>query len=257
MQRMNQQGCEAENPLAIWAHPPYRFEVNFSLSAARQQDLRPELIKMLHETFIDHPDYDAEHVPEFLESDIYMRVFAGGELIGIFTADLFRIDEEPVLYLSVGLATEHCRSGGTLMSLSMGLTLDLASQAFGTDDFFVAMRTSNPRVVAKLWQNHWVRFYPCKDWHANAPRVAALRPHFCVQAFGADRCDLEGIIFYDIYPVPPWGGKKPLHRDETINDFCRHHLRPQGLDAFLFLGPTQPPFTDMPLGKLTWPLGPR
>jgi len=254
---MNQRGHEPENPRVIWEYPPYSFEVNFCLSDATQQDLRPELIKMLHETFIDHPDYDAEHVPEFLESDIYIRVFVGKELVGIFAADLFRTDGEPVLYLSVGLVTEQGRSGGRLMALSMGITLELASQAFETDCLFVGLRTSNPRVVAKLWQNHWVRFYPRKDWHANDARVAALRPHFCVQAFGADRCDLEGIIFFDIYPVPPWGDKIPLHHDETINDFCRYHLRPQGLDAFLFLGPTQPPFTDMPRSKLTWPMEPR
>ena len=252
---MIEQNQEPENSLAMYESPPYRFEVNFHLSASRQQHLRPELVKMLHETFLDHPDYDAEHLPEFLESDIYMRVFAEGELTGIFTADLFRTDGEPVLYFSVGLVPEHGRSGGALTSLSMGLTLDLASQAFGTDDFFVALRTANPRVVAKVWQNRWVRFYPRQDWHANDPRLATLRPHFCAQAFGADRCDLEGVIFYDIYPTPPWGAETPWHHDETINDFCRQHLRPQGLDAFLFLGPTQPPFADMLKSKMTWPLG--
>lgn len=254
---MIEQNQKAENPLVMYESPPYRFEVNFRLSAARQQALRPELVKMLHETFIDHPDYDAEHLPEFLESDIYMRAFAEGELTGIFTADLFRTDGEPVLYFSVGLVPEHGRSGGTLLSLSMGLTLDLASKAFGTDDFFAALRTANPRVVAKVWQNRWVRFYPRRDWHAKDPRLASLRPHFCAQAFGADRCDLEGIIFYDIYPTPPWDGQRPWHHDETINDFCRHHLRPQGLDAFLFLGPTQSPFAELPRSKMTWPLGPR
>jgi hypothetical protein len=252
-----EQDREALTSMDIWESPPYCFEVNFRLSAARQQQLRPELIKMLHETFIDHPDYDAEHLPEFLQSDIYMRVFVEGELTGIFTADLFRTDGEPVLYLSVGLVTGHGRSGGNLMPLSMGLIIDLASQAFGLDDFFVALRTANPRVIAKLWQSRWVCFYPRRDWHSNDPRITNLRQHFCTQAFGADRCDLHGIIFYDIYPTPPWDAMRPWHHDETVNDFCRHHLRPQGLDAILFLGPTQPPFTDMPRGKMSWPLGPR
>lgn len=254
---MIQQRREAENQPAMWESSHYVFEVNFCPSAARQKLLTPELIKILHETFIDHPDYDAEHVPEFLQSDIYIRVFAGDELAGIFTADLFRTEGVPVLYLSVGLVSENGRSGGTVMLLSMGVTLSLASQAFGTDVFFVALRTANPRVVAKLWQNPWVRFYPRRDWHASEPRLTTLRPLFCAQAFGADRCDLEGIIFYDVYPIPPWNANPPWHHDETINDFCRHHLRPCGLDAILFLGPTQPPFADIPLSKLTWPLGPR
>ena len=238
----------------MWVSPPYHFEVNFRLSAASQQRLRPELVRILHETFIDSPDYDAEHLPKFLESDLYVRVFAARNLAGIFTADLFRTDGNPVLHLSAGLVPEHGRSGGTLMQLSMGLTLDLASQAFGTDEFFVAIRTANPRVVAKLWENHWVRFYPRRDWRQKDPRLASLRSHFCTQAFGADRCDLEGIIFYDIYPVPPWGGKMPWHHDETVNDFCRRHLRPHGLDAFLFLGPTQTPLADLPRSQIAWPL---
>ena len=53
---MIDQDQEAENPQAMYESPPYRFEVDFRLSAARQQHLRPELVKMLHETFIDHPE---------------------------------------------------------------------------------------------------------------------------------------------------------------------------------------------------------
>ena len=252
---MVQPDRKAENTQAVWVSPPYSFEMNFRPSATRRQRLRPELTRILHETFIDSPDYDAEHLPEFLNSDIYMRVFAGEDLAGIFTADLFRTDGIPVLHLLLGLVSEHGRSGGTLMRLSMGLTLDLASQAFGTDEFFVATRTANPRVVAKLWQNRWVNFYPRRDWHQKDPRFTGLRKHFCTQAFGADRCDLDGIIFYDIYPVPPWGGEVPWHHDETVNEFCRHHLRPQGLDAILFLGPTQPPLEDLPQSRIVWPRG--
>jgi len=91
-----QQDGKAECPPVALQIPPYLFEVNFSLSVARQQHLRPELVNLVHETFIDHPDYDTEHLPEFLGSDIYMRVFVEGELTGIFTADLFRTDGEPI-----------------------------------------------------------------------------------------------------------------------------------------------------------------
>jgi len=91
-----QQDGKAESPPVALQIPPYLFEVNFSLSAARQQHLRSELVNLVHETFIDHPDYDTEHLPEFLGSDIYMRVFVEGELTGIFTADLFRTDGEPI-----------------------------------------------------------------------------------------------------------------------------------------------------------------
>ena len=251
---MGHSGHRAEKPPAKWESPPYHFEVNFRPSAARQQRLKPELVRMLHETFIDSPDYDAEYLPEFLESDIYMRVFAGGALAGIFTADLFRTDAHPVLHLTLGLVSEHGRSGGSLFQLSMGLAMDLACRAFGTDAFSVAMRTANPRVVAMLWQNTWVRFYPRRDWHQKDPRISSLQPRFCTQAFGADRCDPEGTVFYNIYPVPPWGGQTPWHHDEKVNDFCRRHLRPGGLDAFLFLGPSQPPFADLPRSRIAWPL---
>lgn len=253
--RVQQKG-NAECPLVALHIPPYFSEVNFGLNVARQQYLRSELANLLHETFIDHPDYDTEHLPEFLGSDIYIRVFVEGELAGIFTSDLFRTDGEPALHLSAGFVRPHSRSGGTLMQLSMGLTLDMACQAFETDDFFVALRTANPRVVSKRWKNHWVRFYPRQNWHESDPRLATLRRHFCVLAFGAERCDLEGIIFYDIYPAPPcWGSKTPWHHDDTVNDFCRRHLRPHGLDAFFFLGLTQPPLGDMPQSMVIWPLG--
>jgi hypothetical protein len=192
---------------------------------------------MLHETFIDHPDYDAEHLPEFLQSDIYMRVFVERELTGIFTADLFRTDGEPVLYLSVGLVTGHGRSGGNLMPLSMGLIIDLASQAFGLDDFFVALRTANPRVIAKLWQSRWVCFYPRRDWHSNDPRITNLRQHFCTQAFGADRCDLHGIIFYDIYPtrLGMLRGPGTIMRQSTIS--AAIICAPKAWMRFFFLDP--------------------
>ncbi|MCF8130613.1 MAG: hypothetical protein K9N10_19035 [Deltaproteobacteria bacterium] len=244
---------EAKSNPAVWLSPPYRVEVDFRPNRARQRKLKPELVNLLHETFIDSPDYDAENLSEFLEADIYMRFFSEGTLAGIFTADLLYTDGNPVLHLTAGLVPKSSRSKGTLMPFSMGLTLDLASKAFNTDAFFVGMRTANPRVVAKLWQNRWIRFYPRRDWHNEDPRVKSLRPHFCNQAFGADRCDLRGIIFYDIYPVSPWGGKTPWHHDETVNDFCRRHLRPNGLDAFLFLGPTLPPFKDIPRSRIQWP----
>ncbi|MDY0041787.1 MAG: hypothetical protein RBS57_15855 [Desulforhabdus sp.] len=244
-------------PQGKWRVYSYLFELHFRPSAARQQQLRPELVELLHETFIDHPDYDSEHLPEFLAADIYMRVLVGGKLIGIFTADLLRTDGEPFVHLSAGLVKHHSRSGGALMQLSMGLTLDLACQAFGTAAFFVALRTANPRAIARLWANRWVRFYPRRNWHENDPRLTTLRRHFCAQAFGAERCDLEGIVFYDIYPTPPWGGNPPWHHDETVNELCRRHLRPHGLDAFLFIGPTLPPFEDIPQSGTLWPLGPR
>jgi len=79
---------EKTNP-AVWLSPPYRIEVNFRPNRARQQKLKPELVNLLHETFIDSPDYDAEHLSEFLEADIYMRFFSEGTLAGIFTPTFF------------------------------------------------------------------------------------------------------------------------------------------------------------------------
>ena len=250
---MTDNAVRAAGQVPVWENPPYRFEVRFGLSSAEQRQLRPELVGLLHDTFINHPDYDAEYLPEFMQSDIYIRVLSGNGLAGIFTADLFHSKGKPVLHLVAGLVTPSARSGGQLMTLSMGLSIDLAAQAFGADDFYVGLRSANPRVVATLWQSPWVRFYPRLDDWTGDPVLADLRPHFCGQAFGADRCDLEGIIFFDIYPTPPWAGEIPWHHDERVNDFWRKHLRPQGLDAFLFMGPTTPPFEDMPRGRIAYP----
>ena len=60
-------------------------------------------------------------------------------------------------------------------------------------------------------------------------------------------------MFYDIYPAPLWGGRIPWHHDERVNDFCRAHLRDHHCDAFLFLGPTTPPFNGLPRGRVKWP----
>lgn len=212
---------------------------------------------MLHASFINHPAYDRENLPHFLGADIYLRVFSGQDLAGIFIAELLRSAGQPVAHLVVGMVLPGRRSGGSLMPLAMGLVLDLAVQAFGSDEFFVALRSANPRVVAKLWACPWVRFYPRPDWNQFDPRVQALAPHFCGQVFGADRCDLEGRLFYDIYPTPPWGGRVPWHHDEKVNEFCRRHLRDHGRDAFLFLGPTLPPLRGLTRGRVAWPQGRR
>ncbi|MCB2186093.1 MAG: hypothetical protein KQJ78_06725 [Deltaproteobacteria bacterium] len=242
---------------AVWERPPYRLEAYFRPNAERQEALKPELAELLHATFLNHAGYDAEHLPEFLGSDIFLRVTDEKGLAGIFTADLVRTADQPVLHLTVGLTTPRARSGGGLMGLCMGLCLDLAAQAFATEEFYVALRTANPRVVARLWQTPWVRFHPRGDGEPEPPGLAALRPRFCPQVFGADRCDLAGVIFYDIYPIPPWEGRVPWHHDPAVNDFCLHHLRPAGRDAFLFLGPTRPPLPGETRGALAWPLGPR
>lgn len=231
----------------------YRFEADFRPGPRRQAELRPELIGLLHEAFINHPAYDAQCLPEFLESDIFLRGFLGDELAGIFTVDLFRVQGQPVAHLSVALVAPGCRSDGALMDRSMALSLDLASQAFGSDHFFAALRTANPRVVGRLWHNQWVRYYPRPNLSDMGPEVMALLPHFSAQAFGQDTCDTEGIIFYDIYPTAPWRGQVPWHHDPAVNDFCRKHLRPVGTDAFLFMGPTRPPFSGMPRGEFEWP----
>jgi hypothetical protein len=240
-----------------WESPPYEVEVNFGLSPSRKVALKPELLTVLHETFIDHPDYDAEHLQEFLRADLYLRVFHGRELTGIFLADLVRMENQPVLYLVAGFVLPKRRSGGTLMTLTTSLALDLAAQAFGSDEFFVAMRSANPRVVAGLWKMDWVRFYPRLNWEENDPRLAEIAPHFCSQVFGTDRCEPEGRIFYNIYPVAPWHGNTPWHHDEKVNNFCRRHLGPDGRNAFLFLGPTLPPLKGMVRGQVTWPMQPR
>jgi len=240
-----------------WESTQYSVEVNFSLTPSRREALKPELLAVVHQTFINHPDYDSEYIPEFLGSDLYLRVFHGQNLVGIFTADLVRTLNQPVLYLSAGFVLPQHRSGGTLLPLAMGLALDLASQAFGSDEFFAALRTANPRVVAKILKNPWVRFYPSLSWDENDPRLQVLTPHFCSQVFGTDRCDLQGRIFYNIYPVSPWNGHIPWHHDEKINNFCRKYLRPGGRDAFLFLGPTLPPMKGIPRKQVTWPLDSR
>ena len=126
---------QAAGQAAVWEDPPYRFEVRFGLTSAEQRQLQPELINLVHENFINHPDYDAEYSSEFMQSDIYMRVLGHGHLDGIFTADLWRINGHPVLHLILAMVASHDRSGGKLMTDSMGLTLDLAAQAFGTDQY--------------------------------------------------------------------------------------------------------------------------
>lgn len=254
---MQHEKKEEESIRIRWESALYSVEVNFGLSPSRRKNLEPELLAVLHQSFINHPDYDSEHLPEFMHSDLYLRIFHGRDLRGIFTADLVRILNHPVLHLSSGFVLPQYRSGGSLMSLAMGLTLDLAAQSFGGDEFFAALRTANPRVVAKLWETSWVRFYPRLSWEKNDSRLHELAPYFCSQVFGADRCDMEGRIFYNIYPVSPWNGQIPWHYDEKVNNFCRSHLRPDGRDAFLFLGPTLPPMTGIPRRQVVWPLGSR
>lgn len=250
---MTNNASQAAGQAAVWEDPPYRFEVRFGLTSAEQRQLQPELINLVHENFINHPDYDAEYSSEFMQSDIYMRVLGHGHLDGIFTADLWHINGHPVLHLILAMVASHDRSGGKLMTDSMGLTLDLAAQAFGTDHFYVGLRSANPRVAAELWRNPWVRFYPRLDDWAGDPALAKLRQQFSAQAFPGHRCDDGCSIYHDIYPTSPWEGEIPWHHDERVNDFWREHLRPQGLDAFLFMGPTAPPFEDMPRGRIAYP----
>ncbi len=231
---------------------PFTWEINFGLEPRRQQELAPELRQLLHQVFLEHPDYDRLHLPHFLGADLYLRAFRGSELAGIFLSELTHCAGEPVLHLILGLARPGAGQG-QLMSTAMGLCLRLAAQAFGGEDFHAALRTANPRVVAKLWASPWARFFPRPDWSQGGARLKALRPRLCGQLFGSDRCSLEGIVFHEIYPITPWGGRVPWHHDEAVNRFCREHLGPR--DAFLFLGPTRPPLAGLPGEGLVWPEG--
>lgn len=230
---------------------PCTWEINFGLSPKRRAELEPELRRLLHELFLDNPEYDRLYLPHFLGADLYLRVFQGPELAGHFISELTYSGEKPVLHLILGLARPTAGSRGKLIPLAMGLCLRLAAQAFGGEEFFVALRTANPRVVAKLWESPWVRFYPRADWGSGDERLRALRPRLCAQLFGGDRCSLEGVVFHDIYPEAPWRGKAPQHHDQRANRFCAQHLGPR--DAFLFLGFTQPPLDNLPGEGLAWP----
>ncbi|MCB2192474.1 MAG: hypothetical protein KQI62_12970 [Deltaproteobacteria bacterium] len=232
---------------------PFTWEINFGLSPKRRGELEPELRRLLHELFLDHPEYDRLYLQHFLGADLYMRVFRGPELAGLFISELTHVDHHPVLHLILGMVRPRAASRGRLMPHSIGLCLRLAAQAFGKGDFYVALRTANPRVVAKLWESPWARFYPRLDWNTGDEQLRSLRPRLCGKLFGADRCSLEGVVFHDIYPEPPWHGKPPQHHDQRVNDFCADHLGPR--DAFLFLGPTKAPLTGLPGIELAWPRG--
>lgn len=232
---------------------PFTWEVNFGLSPRRRAELEPELRRLLHQLFLDHPEYDRQYLPHFLGADLYLRVFRGPELAGHFISELTYVDHTPVLHLILGMVFPQAASRGRLMSQAAGLCLRLASQAFGGEEFLVALRSANPRVVAKLWQSPWVRFYPRADWNTGDARLRALRPGLCGQLFGGDHCSLEGVVFHNIYPAPPWHGRPPQHHDQRANDFCARHLGPR--DAFLFLGPTLTPLRDLPGPGLGWPEG--
>jgi|GEM_PF-1992269 len=243
----------------VWPAParlhlePFTWEINFGLSPQRRGELEPELRRLLHEVFLQSPEYDRQYMPHFMGADLYLRVFRGPELAGHFISELTYCGGEPVLHLILGMVRPAADSRGRLMPVAMGLCLRLAAQAFGGQEFFVGLRTANPRVVAKLWETPWARFYPRPDWSQGDARLRALRPRLCGQLFGSDRCSLEGVVFHDIYPVAPWRGEAPQHHDQEANEFCARHLGPR--DAFLFLGPTQPPLDDLPGEGLVWPEG--
>ena len=132
---------------------PFTWEVNFGLGPERREELRPELTDLLHRVFIDHPDYDRDYLPHFLAAEIYLRAFRGGDLAGHFISELAYVDGEPLLHLILALAEPGAGGRGRLMPQAMGLSLRLAVQAFGSEEFFVGLRTANPRVVAKAWDS--------------------------------------------------------------------------------------------------------
>ncbi|MCB2227241.1 MAG: hypothetical protein KQH53_11240 [Desulfarculaceae bacterium] len=237
---------------ALVAAGGYEVEINFGLSPERQEELRPELRTMLHAAFIDHPDYDQEHLPQFLGADLYLRLSRQGEPAGIFCSELLEVGGEPVLHLILGLSPPELHGGGQLQPTAMGLTLELTAQAFGTAEFLVGLRTANPRVVSWLWRCPWVRFYPRRDWGKSDPQEQRLRRSFCDQVFGEDHCSLDGRTFRGIYPVHPWGGAVPWHHDERVNAFCREHISDHGSEAILFLGPTLPAVAGLPR-RAAWP----
>lgn len=232
--------------------PPYRIDLYQNPSSARRARLAPALTRVLHESFLNHPDYDRDNLAGMLSSDLFLEVRGERGDCGLFLADFEQADGTPLLYLAAGFLLPECRSGGALHRDMIRLALAAAAASFNQADFLVALRTANPRVIAQLWRMPYFRLYPRPDWSESDPLAARVAPLFCRAHFGADRCEPSGRLFRDIYPAPPWGGQIPWHHDEAVNRFWREHLSPAGRDALLLLGPTTPEGWDFPLEPTGW-----
>lgn len=146
------------------AMDPFTMEVNLGLAPQRRAELEPELMGLLHETFLDHSDYDRLYLPHFLGADIYLRAFRGQELAGIFIAGLAVYAGEPLLFLILGMTRPEAGSNGRLMPLATGVCLRLASL--------------RPRLCGPLFGLDRCSFegaifrdsYPVAPWHGQAPQ---------------------------------------------------------------------------------------
>lgn len=203
--------------------------------------LLPRLTEIVHQTFIDHPEFDRVVLPGYLKSSYSSVIRLEETVIGFVFANLTQVGSRPLLHLAGAYVLPGHQNHSLCQHVMVKAFLALAAEDLGREDFFVAVRTPNPVAVGAFWDLPHFQIFPRPEEFAPDDELARIRREFCRQTYGLDGWQEESGIIVDTYPVPPYHGRSPRHRDDRVNRFVDRLIAPGGRDALLMIGRTTPP----------------
>ncbi len=240
---------DQDRPLRL-VFEPYDVDVHLGLDEQKKAELMPELARIVHATFIDHPEFDQQVLPAYLDCAVCSVIRTEDRIIGFVFANLLTVEEKPVLHLAGAYVLPLHQTHRLCQHRMVDVFLALAEERFGADEFFVVVRTPNPRAIASFWEMPCFKMYPRPDAPLADPELKSLARRFCRLTYGQAVYDEEASVVRKTYPVPPWNGRVPWHRRESVNRFCRSGLDASGRDALFLIGRTTPPLPKLVGGRL-------
>lgn len=228
---------------------PYSIEVLIGGDRQAKQHLLSDLKDIVHATFAQDPEFDRVTLGCYLDCDYVMVVRLAGKSVGFHIARPRIVDGRRLLHLSGAFLLPHCRGNRLVLGHIVDANLCLAAQQFGTEDYWVAVRTNQPKVVGSFMESPHFVLYPRPGAEHGQDGEAVTA--FAGACYAGQKFDAERAVFPGIFPEDSVKRKQYWHHNEEVNRFFQSRVDYRSGDALFLVGRTKPPLPDTMLGGET------
>lgn len=202
------------------------------------------LREIIHDTFVKDKDFDRRTLGCYLECDYLMVVRKDGQPVGFHMARPRMIDGHKLLHLSGAFLLPQFRGQRLIIGWLVRANLCLAARHFKSQDFWVAVRTNQPRVVGTYADSEYFSLFPQPGHKPLPENFEEVAPLFAAACYPGQEFDAVRGVFPGIFPPESAIREDYWHHDDRVNGFFKSRVDHLAGDALFLMGRTKPPLPD-------------